>query len=110
MHVAALVGHPVVKLSNDAAHLAGVAADHEVGQLVDGRLAGAPKPVERRLADTVQAFICNDPDKEPVFPARANRVGLDIDDLHSPPFTVLPLMSGPRRATAVGPLAALGEM
>jgi hypothetical protein len=67
VHVAALVGHAIIELGDNAAHLAGVAAHHEIGQSVDGSLARPPKTVEGRLADAVLALIGNDPDEEPVF-------------------------------------------
>ena len=83
VHVAALVGHPLVESGRDGPELARIAAEYQALQFVDGGLAGPGEAVQRRLADPVHAVIGEHPDEQPVLPAGAHRVGLDVHDLHN---------------------------
>src|SRR5579875_519346 len=82
MNVASLVGDPVVQCDRVGADLTRVGADDQRGKLVHGRLAGPAEAVESSLADAVQALVGDDPDEQPILPAGAYRVGLNVGDLH----------------------------
>ena len=62
-------------------HLPRIFAHAEVRQLMNSRLGRADKPVDRRFADAVQPASVR-LYEEPVFPARADGIGLDMRDFH----------------------------
>ena len=83
VHMAALVGHPLVQGCRDGPDLTRIAPQDQLFELVDGRLAGPGEAVQGSLADTVHAIVGEHPDEQPVLPAGPDREGLDVHDLHT---------------------------
>jgi hypothetical protein len=82
VNMAAVERHAVEHALGEAVDPARVLPDREMLQLVNTGLGGRDEAVQRTLADAVDAGVSMNLDEEPVLPARADREGFDIGDLH----------------------------